>query len=180
MIVALVLAVAAAAQAPAPAVPPVVSAKGPPTILGPPLGIVWNLVGREAVLARLDPATLVPGRPRLRLGRSVSTSGYDPLDRWLVLARNGDVGLPVSPAQGDFFQIATQLSLLEVVLDPDPPTLRRIQPGQPALVVMAELGGDGMSGVVKAIQGNQAVVAFTSSNSAVKPGMTAQVRIKTN
>ena len=98
----------------------------------------------------------------------------------MVLARNGDVGLPVSQDKGDFFQIGARLSELEVVLDPDPPTLARIKPGQPALVVLPELGGDGMSGVVKALQGNQAVVAFTSSNSAVKPGMTAQVRIKTN
>jgi multidrug efflux pump subunit AcrA (membrane-fusion protein) len=98
----------------------------------------------------------------------------------MVVARNGDVGLPVTPDKGDFFQIATQLSELEVVLDPDPPTLLRIKPGQPALVVLAELGGDGMAGAVKTIQGNQAVVAFTSPNAAVKPGMMAQVHIKVN
>jgi hypothetical protein len=31
---------------------------------------------------------------------------------------------------------------------------------------------------VKAIQGEQVIVAFTNPNPAVKPGMTAQVRIK--
>jgi hypothetical protein len=35
-----------------------------------------------------------------------------------------------------------------------------------------------MLGAVKAIQGEQVIVAFTNPNPAVKPGMTAQVRIK--
>ena len=98
----------------------------------------------------------------------------------IVVARNGDVGQPIAPDRGDFFQIGTHLSELEVVLDPDPPTLRRIQPGQPALVVLTDQGGDGIAGSVKGLQGNQAVVAFTSPNSSIKPGMAAQVRIKAN
>ena len=98
----------------------------------------------------------------------------------IVLALHGDVGQAVAPDNGDFIQIATQLSLLEVVLDPDPPTMRRIQPGQPALVVLPDQGGEGMSGEVKAIQGNQVVVTFVSPNPAIKPGMLAYVRIKAN
>jgi multidrug resistance efflux pump len=98
----------------------------------------------------------------------------------IIVARNGDVGQSVAPDKGDFIQIGTQLSQLEAVLDPDPPTLRRIRPGQPALVVLADQGGEGLTGSVKAIQGNQAIVAFTSPNAAVKPGMMAQVRIKMN
>jgi len=35
-----------------------------------------------------------------------------------------------------------------------------------------------MLGAVKAIQGAQVIVAFTSPSPAVKPGMLAQVRIK--
>jgi HlyD family secretion protein len=98
----------------------------------------------------------------------------------MVVARNGEVGQMVAPDRGDFFQIATHLSELEVVVDPDPPTLRRIQPGQPALIVLVDQGGEGMPGTVKSIQGAQAIVAFTSPNPAIKPGMTAQVRIKGN
>jgi hypothetical protein len=37
-----------------------------------------------------------------------------------------------------------------------------------------------MPGTIKSIQGDQLLVEFTSPNPAVKPGMTAQVRIKTN
>jgi multidrug resistance efflux pump len=96
----------------------------------------------------------------------------------MVVARNGEVGQSVGPDKGDFFQIATQLSELEVVLDPDPPAMRRIRLGQPALVSLPEQGSDGMLGAVKAIQGAQVIVAFTSPNPAVRPGMIAQVRIK--
>jgi HlyD family secretion protein len=98
----------------------------------------------------------------------------------MVVARNGEVGQSVAPDRADFFQIATQLSQLEVVLDPDPPTMRRIQPGNPAMVTLPDQGADGMLGSVKSIQGAQVVVEFTSPNPAVKPGMMAQVRIKTN
>jgi HlyD family secretion protein len=96
----------------------------------------------------------------------------------LVVARNGDVGQPVAPDRADFFEIATQLSQLEVVLDPDPLSISRIQPGQPALVSLPEQGAEDMAGAVKAITGAQVIVAFTSPNPAIKPGMLAQVRIK--
>jgi len=97
----------------------------------------------------------------------------------LIVERNGEVGQPIAPDK-DIFQIATQLSLLEVVLDPDPPTLMRIQAGQPALVVLPDQGGEGITGTVKGIQGTQAVVAFTSPNPTIRPGMMAQVRIRVN
>jgi len=98
----------------------------------------------------------------------------------LVVARNGEVGQAVTPDKNDLFQIATQLSLLEVMLEPDPPTMRRIQPGQAALVTLPDQAGGGMPGAVKSIQGDQVIVEFTSPDPAVKPGMPAQVHIKTS
>jgi len=97
----------------------------------------------------------------------------------IVVVRNGEVGQSCGPDK-DLFQIATQLSLLEVTIEPDPPTMRRIQPNQPALVSLPDQGADGMLGAVTSIQCDQVVVQFTSPNPAVKPGMQAQVRIKTN
>src|SRR5262249_44041327 len=98
----------------------------------------------------------------------------------IIVARNGDVGQSVGPDKPDFFKIATQLSLLEVELEPDPPTLRRIQLGQAAVVSLPDQGSDAMPGTVKAVQGDHVVVEFTNPNPAIKPGMTAQVQIKTN
>jgi multidrug resistance efflux pump len=109
--------------------------------------------------------------------RAVATEVVSPA-QGMVVARNGEVGQPVGPDRADFFQIATQLSQLEVVLDPDPPAMRRIRLGQAALVSLPEQGSDGMLGAVKAIQGAQVIVAFSSPSPAVKPGMLAQVRIK--
>jgi HlyD family secretion protein len=109
--------------------------------------------------------------------RAVATEVVSPA-QGMVVARTGEVGQSVGPDKADFFQIATQLSQLEVVLDPDPPSMRRIRLGQAALVTLPEQGSDGMLGAVKAIQGAQVIVAFTSPTPAVKPGMLAQVRIK--
>jgi multidrug resistance efflux pump len=109
--------------------------------------------------------------------RAVATEVFSPA-QGMVVARNGEVGQSAGPDKADFFQIATHLSQLEVVLDPDPPSMRRIHLGQPALVSLPEQGSDGMLGAVKAIQGAQVIVAFTSPTPAVKPGMLAQVRIK--
>jgi HlyD family secretion protein len=96
----------------------------------------------------------------------------------LIVARNGEVGQPVALDRADFFRIAVNLSQLEVVLDPDPRSMRRIQPGQAALVSLPDQGAGGMVGTVKSIEGARVVVAFANPNPAVKPGMTAQVRIK--
>ena len=109
--------------------------------------------------------------------RAMATEVVSPA-QGMVVARNAEVGQPAGPDRGDFFQIATQLSQLEVVLDPDPPAMRRIRLGQAALVSLPEQSSDGMLGAVKAIQGAQVIVAFTSPSPAVKPGMLAQVRIK--
>jgi HlyD family secretion protein len=96
----------------------------------------------------------------------------------VVIARNGEVGEPVALDKPDLFRIATELSQLEVVLDPDPRSMRRIQLGQAALVSLPDQGAGGMIGTVKSIEGAQVIVAFSNPNPAVKPGMTAQVRIK--
>jgi multidrug resistance efflux pump len=109
--------------------------------------------------------------------RAVATEVVSPA-QGMIVARTGEVGQSVGPDKADFFQIATQLSQLEVVLDPDPPSMRQIRLGQAALVSLPEQGSDGMLGAVKAIQGAQVIVAFTSPTPAVKPGMMAQVRIK--
>ena len=96
----------------------------------------------------------------------------------IVIARNGEVGKQISPEEGkDLFQIAVDPGQLRLVLDPEPPVLKRIHAGQAALVIAADLTTEGMPGAVKEIQGNQAIVEFISSNSALRPGMTAQARI---
>lgn len=96
----------------------------------------------------------------------------------LIVGRKGDVGKPVEESGNELFQIATDTYALEVAVEPQPEVLKRLQPGQPALVVVLDLQTGGMPGRVKEIKGTQAVVEFTSSLPAVRPGMRADVRLK--
>jgi len=93
----------------------------------------------------------------------------------LVVARNGEPG---KPAVGELFEIATDMFALEVVLEPPPPVLNRLRPGQQALVLIPDLQSAGMPGAVKAIHGGEVVVEFECPLPAVKPGMLADVRFK--
>ncbi len=98
----------------------------------------------------------------------------------LVVGRKGDVGKPAEEAGNDLFQIATDIYALEVVVEPPPPMLKRIHPGQQALVSVLDLQTGGMPGGVKEVKDKegQVIVEFTSTIPAVRPGMRADVRLK--
>ena len=145
---------------------------GNSTYAGKSLGTLFTLDAEKRTLSEKT------GGLETETAKAAATELLSPA-AGIVVARNGDVGQSAGPDK-DLFQIATQLSLLEVTIEPDAPTMRRIQPNQPALVSLPDQGADGMLGAVTSIQGDQVVVQFTSPNAAVKPGMQAQVRIKTN
>ncbi len=86
-------------------------------------------------------------------------------------------GEQVSPEIVDFLQIGVDLAELEAVLDPPPPALARIKPGMQAVLAFAEFP-DVIAGSVREIAGNQVIVDFTTPNPAIRPGITAQVRIR--
>lgn len=96
----------------------------------------------------------------------------------IVVGRRGEIGQPVDLEVQDLFHIAVDLSLLEVVLEPEPPVLARIRAGQQAEIHAAEAPPGGLPGTVKEIQGTQAIVEFVSPTPALKPGLTVHVRIK--
>jgi len=101
---------------------------------------------------------------------------HSPVDGLLV-GRNGEVGKSVQEFGDNLFQIATDTYALEVALDPQPPILKRIRPGQPALVLVPDLQSAGITGDVKEIKGGQVVVEFNSTIPAIRPGMLADVRL---
>lgn len=92
-----------------------------------------------------------------------------------VVARNGEVG---KPAGADLFDIATDMYALEVALEPAPQVLQRLQPGQPALVLILDLQNAGIPGEIKEIQDKEVVVEFNCTLAAVRPGMPVDVRLK--
>ena len=102
---------------------------------------------------------------------------HSPVDGLLV-ARNGEVGKSAQEFGDSLFQIATDMYALEVALEPEPPILKRIRPGQPALVLIPDLESAGITGDVKEIKGTQVLVEFNSTIPAIRPGMVADVRLK--
>lgn len=89
-----------------------------------------------------------------------------------------EAGGEVDRSMQNLVQIAVDPAMMQVVIEPDPPILQRIQPGTPALVVVPDISSESMEGQVKEIKGTQVTVEFTSPNPAIKHGMTASARLK--
>jgi multidrug resistance efflux pump len=102
---------------------------------------------------------------------------HSPVDG-TVVGRKAETGKPAMEAGDEFFQIATDLYALEVIVEPKPEDLKRIHPGQPALVLVLDLESQGMPGAVSEVKANQVIVQFNSNTPAIKPGMRADVRLK--
>jgi multidrug resistance efflux pump len=102
---------------------------------------------------------------------------HAPVDGTLI-SRKGAVGEDVTVEMADMFVIATDLSALQIELEPEPPILKRLQPGMPATVVIAESADESIPGKIKEIKGNKAIVEFLSPNPAIKPGLTARVKLQ--
>ena len=96
----------------------------------------------------------------------------------LLVGRSGEVGKTAQEFGDNLFQIATDMYALEIALEPEPPVLKRIRPGQPALVLIPDLQSAGITGDVKEIKGTQVVVEFNSTIPAIRPGMVADVRLR--
>jgi multidrug efflux pump subunit AcrA (membrane-fusion protein) len=95
----------------------------------------------------------------------------------LVIAKRGQAGEDVTVDIEDLFTIATNLTALRVVLQPEPPVLAQIKVGQEVVIQVAELP-DGILAQVGEVREGQVFIEFNSPNPIVRPGMTVQVFIK--
>jgi multidrug resistance efflux pump len=133
-----------------------------------------GLVGRlDAMRQTLEEKNAVLDQARESAAAAEIRSPVD----GLVVARTRNLGEEVATTVLDLFQIAVNLSALEAVVEPEPPVLARVRPGQEALIQIAELP-NAIPGRVKEIQGTQVIVEFISPDPSLLPGATAQVRIK--
>ncbi|MCC6858132.1 MAG: hypothetical protein IT158_06220 [Bryobacterales bacterium] len=96
----------------------------------------------------------------------------------LVISRSGEVGREIGPDAPGLFGIAVDPAFLEAVLEPEPPLLERVRPGQPALILSADLPNEGISGSVRAVEDSQVAVEFVSPTPLLRPGMTVQVKVR--
>jgi multidrug resistance efflux pump len=112
--------------------------------------------------------------------RVAATEVHSPVNG-ILLARTRQPGDPVGPHVPDLLQIAVDLSVLEVVVEPEPPILERLSPGYPALVDVPEAPQTGLPGRVLTIEKDgHVIIEFSNPNPAIKPGMNAKVRIALN
>ena len=102
---------------------------------------------------------------------------HAPVDGTIV-SRKGTPGEEVTVKTAVMFVIATDLSALKIELEPEPAVLKRLRQGQLAIVVLAESPNDNIEGKIKEITGKTAIVEFLSPNPSIKPGLTAQVKLK--
>lgn len=110
-------------------------------------------------------------------GELAASEVRSPVDG-VVVGRRGEAGDSVDQSMKDLFQIATDLNLLAVTVEPQPALLARIRPGQDALITVAEVPNENLAGVVKTVADGKVMVEFTSPTPLIKPGLTAQVTIK--
>ena len=95
----------------------------------------------------------------------------------LVIAKRGQAGEDVTVDIEDLFTIATNLTALRVVLQPEPPVLENIKTGQDVVIQVAELP-DGILAQVGEIRDGQVLIEFNTPSPIVRPGMTVQVFVK--
>jgi hypothetical protein len=77
---------------------------------------------------------------------------------------------------GDLFEIAVDLTALEVVVEVPKALEAKLAAGQNALVQIAEAGPAPLEAKIREVKEGQAYVEFLSPSAAILPAMTAQVR----
>ncbi len=94
----------------------------------------------------------------------------------LLIGHRKNPGEQVTRDIEDLFEIATDLTAMEIVAEVPPGLAKKLVAGGRAFVQIAEAGEAPLNGKIREIQDNRAVVEFTSPSPTIKPGMTAQVR----
>ncbi len=95
----------------------------------------------------------------------------------LVISRRGQAGDEVNRTMDDLFRIAVTISALEIALQPEPAVVPRIKVGQAAAIHIAEAPNE-IAGTVREIKDGRVIIDFISPTTAIRPGLSAQVRIK--
>jgi multidrug efflux pump subunit AcrA (membrane-fusion protein) len=106
-----------------------------------------------------------------------ATQMHAPVDG-VILERKGDAGAEVKMGEDGVFRIGTDLGQLQVVVEPEPSVLAKLQPGMAAAVILAEFANEQLNAEISRIENGKVYVLFGSPDPAIKPGLTAQIRIK--
>ena len=96
----------------------------------------------------------------------------------VIVARHAGPGEQINRAQPSLFEIGVNLADLQVSIVPDNPKLvARVHTGQAAVIEIAELAAS-IAGTVREVKDGQILVQFASPSPVVRPGLSAQVKIR--
>jgi multidrug resistance efflux pump len=95
----------------------------------------------------------------------------------VVTARRGELGESITPNWKDLFTIAVDLTKMQAIVETTSANLTGVRIGSPALISVAESAVP-LSGEVTSIANGIVVIEFANPSPLIRPGMTAQVRIK--
>lgn len=101
-----------------------------------------------------------------------------PFDGFIIAIKRS-AGEEVSKSMADLIEISPDLSVLEVVLEADPKTIKRIKAGQPAFLNLPELSAP-LEAPVKSVTDQGIHIEFSSPTTSIRPGMNATVSLRLN
>ena len=93
----------------------------------------------------------------------------------IVAARSGELG---KPAGNDLFEIATDMSALEVSLEAAPEVLQHLKIGNAALISIPGMQNAVLAGRIREIKDQAVIVEFNCTLTGVRPGMPVEARLK--
>lgn len=106
-----------------------------------------------------------------------ATQVHAPVDG-IVVMRKGEAGTEIQIGEDELFRIATDLGNLQVVIEPEASVLAKLKEGMPATVFVSEQANEPLNGEIARVADGKVTVLFLNPNPLIKPGLTAQVRIK--
>jgi multidrug efflux pump subunit AcrA (membrane-fusion protein) len=99
-----------------------------------------------------------------------------PFDGFILTIRKS-AGEEVQKTMPDLIEMSPDISVLEIVIEADARTIKRIRPGQPAFLMLPELSAP-LECPVKTVDGQKIVIEFSSPTTSIRPGMTAPVSLR--
>ncbi len=94
----------------------------------------------------------------------------------LLVAHRLGAGEEVTRDIDNLFEIATDLTAMEAVVEVPEAVAGRLKAGGNVFVQIAEAGEAPLNGTIREVSGQVVVVEFLSPTPAIKPGLTAQIR----
>jgi multidrug efflux pump subunit AcrA (membrane-fusion protein) len=94
----------------------------------------------------------------------------------LLIGHRKSAGEEVTRDIEDLFEIATDLTAMEIVAEIPAELAKKLKAGGGVLVQIAEAGPAPLNGTIREVSETTAIIEFVSPSPAIKPGMTGQVR----